>query len=176
MSKMIRVLLVIFFLSGFVAVGMNGSAWADKLKTGVAPQVASGQGNELARLEGTVITTPPDVETIKPGTFTVGSIATWTLNSVLEDNVYRAFIMTEQDLPDIRPRILWTSPIKLSVAFGSTLGVEQRVCFPVPPGKNGAALYWDGKAWIKIENAQNGQACVTIPASAPNPTYAIFVK
>jgi hypothetical protein len=174
MNKKIRVLFVLLFLGGFVALGMHGTAWADKLNISASPQVVNGQGVALERLAGTVDTTPPNIQTQQPGIFTVGSIATWTLDQVAGDIVYSASVTTEQGLPKNVPGPLLTSPIKLMVEAGKTLGVHQRVCFPVPPGKNGVANHWDGRAWVKNEIAKNNQACVTLPASAPNPTYAVL--
>ena len=174
MNKMIRVLLVLFFLVGFVAIGMNGTAWADKLNIGASPQVASEQGAAVERLEGTVDTTPPFFQTQQPGVFTIGSIATWTLDHVAGNIVYSASVTTEQGLPKNVPSPLLTSPIKLMVEVGKTLGVVEKVCFPVPPGKNGVANYWNGKAWVKTDITKNNQACVTVPASALNPSYTVL--
>lgn len=176
MNKIIRVLLVLFFLVGFVAIGMNGPAWADKLNIGASPQVASEQGTALERLEGTVDTTPPFFQTQQPGVFTIGSIATWFLDQVAGNIVYSASVTTEQGLPKNVPGPLLTSPIKLMVEVGKTLGVVEKVCFPVPPGKNGVAQYWNGKAWLKTENAKGGQACATFPSNSPNPSYAILTE
>ena len=176
MNKMIRVVLVLFFLAGFTAIGMHGTAWADKLNIGASPQIVSGQGVALERLEGTVETTPIFIGTQQPGIFTVGSIATWILDQVAGNTVYTASVTTELGLPKNVPSPLLTSPIKLTVEFGKTLGVVEKVCFPVPPGKKGAAQHWNGKAWVKTENAKVGQACVTAPAAAPNPTYAVLTE
>jgi len=176
MNKMIRVPFVLFFLAGFVALGMNGTAWADKLKIGASSQVVSGQGVALARLEGTVETTPIFIGTQQPGIFTVGSFATWILDQVAGNIVYTASVVNEQELPKNLPGPLLASPIKLTVEYGKTLGVVEKVCFPVPPGKNGVAQHWNGKAWVKTENAKVGQACVTTPVAAPNPTYAVLTE
>lgn len=180
MSKVIRILVVFACMAVVVGVGLNGAAWADKLNVGEQAPAARALGQVMpagSRPKGTVDTTPPCVVTKAPGSFTVASVATWLLNQVGGGIVYKACVTNGKALPANMPGALLTNPIKLTVAKGATLGVEEKVCFPVPPGKDASAYYWDGKTWVKTEDVTNGQACVTVPASAPSPTYAgLFQK
>jgi hypothetical protein len=171
MNKTIRVLLVLLFLAGFVALGMNGAAWADKLNVVVNSPVSSGLAVSLPRPHGTVDTSPTCIKTNKPGKFLVGSIANWSIQKVPNGATYSACIAKDRDLPRKPPGHLLASPLILSMSSGVTFDTVQLVCFPVVPGKNGSAYYWDGKTWIKTEDAVNGQACVTAPVVSPNPTY-----
>jgi hypothetical protein len=174
MNKMIRVLFVLFFLAIFVAIGMNGTAWADKLKGDNASPAENGVGVALPRPHGTVNSSPTCIKTNKPGKFLVGSVANWKIEKIPSGNSYSACVAKERDLPRKTPGHLLSSPIKLAMVSGNTFDIVQQICFPVVPGSDGSALYWDGKTWIKTEDAKDGQACVTAPLVSPNPTYVGF--
>lgn len=178
MNRTVRILLAIAFFFAIVVAGVGAPAWAARLNAGVAsPDSGLNQSSLLVRRpQGTVNTSPICIQTILAGRFTVGSIGTWILPNVAGGKIYTACVVKPIDLPT---RVLGTTltyPIKLVVSSGDTLGVDERVCFPVAPGQIGAAYYWDSKGWVKTEAIQGGQACVTVPLSAPNPSYAWFVR
>lgn len=177
--KHLRFVLVLVLLICFVALGSTGASWAAKLVVDNQVPAVAPLNNALPagnRPLGTVKTTPVCIHTDKPGKFVIGSKATLFLDSIDPGKFVSACIVAEEDLPARKPGNLLTSPIKLLDSFGSTLQVNHKVCFPVPPGKNGVAYYWNAKGWVKTENAKDGQACVTAPAVAPNPSYAILVE
>jgi hypothetical protein len=172
--KRLRFVLVLAFLIGIVALGSTGVSWAAKLIVDNQGPAVSSPNNALpagSRPLGTVKTTPVCVHTNKPGKFVIGSKATLILDTIDPGKFVSACVAGEEDLPAKIPGNLLTSPIKLLDSFGSTLQVKHKVCFPVPPGKKGIAYYWTGNGWAKTENANNDQACATVPGTAPNPTY-----
>jgi hypothetical protein len=107
-----------------------------------------------------------------PGRFTVGSIAQWVLQNVAGAKLYEACVARPSDLPANLPGEALAAPILLRTEGSETMGVEHRVCFPVPPGRDGYAYYWDGEDWVETDEPGDGVACVTVPATAPSPTYA----
>lgn len=179
MNKGIRILIVFAGMAILVAVGLNGPAWADKLKASAQSPAANvpDQGLQAeSRPQGTVITTPDCVETLTPGNFTIGSIAEWELDGVSGGNLYTACTVKDSELPAGLPAVLLTSPIQLAVSSGTSLGVPQKICFPLPPGKNGSAYFWDGTAWVKTEEAKDGKACVTPSAETHAPTFVVLFQ
>lgn len=176
MKKAIRVVIVFVCLAVIVGAGLNGAAWADKLKAAQQAPVESVADQSLqasSRPRGTVITTPTCIQTFVPGKFTIGSVAEWVLEDVAAGKQYEACVLKTSDLPAPLPGTPLASPIGVIVHTATTLTVPQRLCFPVPPGKDGYAYYWDDqtRAWIKTEDASDGQACVTVPAEVQAPTY-----
>ncbi len=200
MSRVIRILVVLAVIAMIAMAGVAGVAWASRLNANnpaptsapavsptslfVAPtptvavvlQDFNTSPNAQGRQKGTVDVTPTCLVTKDPGEFLLGSVANWVLNQVGGGKVYKACITKQKLLPAPPPDGLLSYPIELTVAQGPTLGVDQRVCFPIPLGVGANAYYWSGTAWLKTENAANGQACVTVPASAPSPTYAIVTQ
>jgi hypothetical protein len=171
MNKTIRVVLAIVFLAGFVAIGMNGTAWADKLNTGNPSPMEDVSGVALARPHGTVETTPTCIKTNKPGKFVIGSIATWVIQKVPDGGTYTACVAKEKDLPRRSSGHLLSSGIIIRMNTGNSFDIVQQICYPVVPGKDGYAYYWDGSNWIKTDDVENGVACVVVPLVSPNPTY-----
>ncbi len=175
MNKKVRILLAFAFFVAILVAGVGAPAWAAKLNSGSAAPADNGLSPSVLagpRREGTVRTTPTCVQTILAGKFTVGSIASWALTNVAGGKVYTACVVKPIDLPARLPGVPLTYPIKLTVSSSATLGVDERVCFPLPPGQNSSATFWDGKGWVKTEDPKDGQACVTLPASTSNPAYA----
>ena len=197
MNTWIRIVVVLVSMTVVIAVGLKGPAWAEKLQTGeqvptvgsptqgssdpdplqTGEQVPPAAGSlaqvspEAGRPLGTVITTPTCVQSLVPGSFAVGSVADWVLDNVAGGQVYEACVAEASDLPAQTPAVLLTPPIKLTELTGAAFGVTQRVCFPVPPGQNASAFYWDGHVWVQTEDAKDGKACVTVAAEAPVPTF-----
>ncbi len=174
MSRAIRVLIVLACMAVVVGVGLRGAAWADKLKAGGEAPAASvlAAGTVPAdRPDGTVPTTPVCVQTLVPGKFTIGSVAEWALDNVAAGQLYEACVAKQGDLPANPPGVLLTFPIKLTVQSSLTVGVKQRFCFPLPPGLDGYAFYWDGQVWVQTESSKDGQACVDIAPETPAPTF-----
>ena len=199
MGRLVRILVVLAVLAIIVLVGIGGVAWANRLNANkpaptsapvsptsmfvaptptaaVALQDFNGSPNAQGRQNGTVDITPTCLVTKDPGEFLVGSIADWVLNQVGDGKVYKACITKQKLLPAPAPTGLLSYPIELTVAQGPTLGVDEQICFPIPLGVGANAYYWSGTAWLKTEEAANGEACVTVPASAPSPTYAIVTQ
>ena len=183
MSKLVRIVLVIACMAVVVGVGMQGVAWADKLKGGENEAVASVAGQSAQakpRPKGTVPTKPICITTRVAGEFIVGSIAQWSLDTVVEGKQYVACVVKQIDLPAKKPGPLLTSPIELIVNTDPTMNVPHKVCFPLPPNKDGYVFYWDGLTATWIQSTEpptaDGMACVTVPATVVSPTYVVFSK
>ena len=174
--KVLRFVFVLAFLVGFVAIGMNGTAWASKVGSSYQSPVANGNSQGLpvpARPQGTVNTTGPVVPLTDGQTITVGSSATVLVESGLAGVSYTGSVVADTDLPTGFKGNLLSSGIKIDASQGTTLGAPVTVSFPIPPGKTGFAYYWDGSQWVKTTlEVQDGQSSVVIPAGAPNPTFA----
>ncbi len=181
MSRIVRIVLALACVAIVVGVGLNGAAWADKLKAGGQGVVASSVNPAAKeRPKGTVPTKPACIDTYVAGEFIVGSIVQWSLETVLMGHQYVACVVKESDLPAKKPGALLTSPIELIVNTHSTMTVAQKVCFPVPPNKDGYVWYWDSltKAWIQSAEplTADGMACVTVPDTTLSPTYVVISK
>ena len=199
MSRIVRILVVLAVIAILALVGIGGVAWANRLMAaqatptsapvsptslfvaptptvGVTLQDFNALPNAQGRQKGTVDITPTCLVTKDPGEFLVGSVATWGLDQVGDGKVYKACITKQKLLPAPPPTGLLSYPIELTAAQTSTLGVDEQVCFPIPLGVGANAYYWSGTAWLKTEEAANGEACVTVPGSAPSPTYAIVTQ
>jgi hypothetical protein len=179
MNKKIRILLAMVFFIAIVVAGTGAPAWAAKLNSGLAAPAGRGPDQGLSirgRGHGTVRTTPVCIQTRQAGRFTVGSIAAWMLDTVADGQKYTACVIKPIDLPARLPGVPLTYPIKLIVSSGKTLGVDEQICFPVPPGYVGSAYYWDGMEWLQTEDSNSGRACITVPAFAPNPSYTGLAK
>ena len=179
MSKILQMLVVMVSLIILAGVGLTGGAWADRLQ-GSAPSAALSAPEQVVqaagRPQGTVITAPVCVKTATAGKFTIGSVAEWTVSSVPGTEQYEACVAKPSNLPPGQTEVFLSAPIKLTATGGSVLGVAQTFCLPVPPGKTGAAYFWDGKTWIKTQKAVDGKACVTVPAGTLVPFYVALLQ
>jgi hypothetical protein len=183
MNKIPRVVVVLAFLLGIVALGMKGTVWANKLGDSNQAPAANGLDQGLsagARPKGTVNTGNPNVPLTVGQTATVGSCATVKLISASPDFKYTASAVNKNEFAKDYPGNLMSCLIKIKAvpANNKTLGAELLVCFPVAPTQTGFAYYWDGTQWMKTTLAvKDGQSCIDVPTSAPNPLYvAMFDK
>ncbi len=160
MKSAVRILIVLAIIAFIALVGLVGVVWANRLMAslraptatavpttnptntpivvvptvGVSAQDFNAQLDTQGRQQGTVDITPTCLVTKDPGELTVGSVATWLLNQVGGVKVYKACVTKQKLLPAAPPSGLLSYPIELTVAQGPTLGVDERVCFPIPLG------------------------------------------
>jgi hypothetical protein len=190
MSKLLRIVLVFIGLAGLTVIGVQGAAWADKLGIGGPgpAAVAAVQGlpaaigaqqvlPAAARPQGTVITVPPVVD-IKPGQLAiVGNCATAFTASAPAGVTFTATVVDSTALPGPVPGTLLSCGLRIDARPASAaLGAEIQVCFPIPPTKTAVASHHDLTQWVKTTQAvTNGQSCVAVPVSDPNPAFtALF--
>ena len=183
MNKMLRMLLVLGFLAGIVAVGMRGTAWADRLgAAGVAPAAGGlAQPVQPERPQGTTgpLTPPTGIIPVTGDALILGSCVDIRVQSVPTPppaNVYTGFVVPEEVLPKELPGNLTSCAVKVEAKPGTTLAADVKVCWALSPTTAGDPYYWDGSKWVKIELVvTDNQACVIVPASAGNPAYtALF--
>ena len=181
MSRMIRIVVVLVFLAGVVALGMQGNAWADRLSTSVPALSASGpQADPPAafRPAGTVNTITGLIP-ITGGPVTVGNCATVWVKFPPAGVSYFASVVPESELPLELPGKLVTCAIKIEAVTNADLGSETLVCWPLLPAQSGFAYYYDGSDWQKtVSQTSEDQVCANVvPGTAPNPAYsAVFDK
>jgi hypothetical protein len=176
MNRMIRILLVLAALAGMAALGLSGTAWADKLRPGgLVPSAGNAIAEVLAppRQTGTSTTGPLTIPVTGGQASTLGSCATVTSTSAPAGVVYTASVVPESTLPKTLPGTLLSCGVKVEAKPNADLGAPIAVCFPLGPDNTGVAYYWDGTQWVKTTTTnQNGQSCVDMPASTANPAYA----
>jgi len=178
MNKTIRVVLALAFLVAIVAVGMNGTAWADKLGAGNQAPAAAGNPAVGALVQppaGTVETTggggrAPSKEGTGPAgpqPIVIGSIAT-VLG--LEGGGDVTVELFEGDLPGDLPGYVEGTALVLTCDGDTFCGAE--VCYKVGPDSTASAHYWDGAQWVEATTeVTDGLACMTIPAGIGQPVY-----
>ncbi len=176
MGKVVRILIALVCIAVVAALGMQGTAWADRLALG--GQAAAQQGLPAgARPQGTVPTTP--MVTIATGQrAAVGGCATVFMSSAPQGAVYTATVVDKGALPTGHPGNLLSCGVRIDASPASaTLGAEVEVCFAIPPGKNALAHHHDGKNWVASSAAASGgQSCVKHPATNPNPSYSALFE
>ncbi len=182
MGQLTRIILVLACMAVVVGVGLNGTAWADKLNVG-EQRAGAGVAEQAAlakkRPKGSVPTTPECIKTLLAGKRTVGSVAEWILANVAHGKLYEACVVKPYQLPAALPGKPLTYPVQLIVHDDETMTVAHTVCFPIPPGRTGSAYYWDGllNTWVKsTDDPADGKACVTIPAEVQAPAYAALCE
>ena len=177
MNKSIRILLAFVVFAAIVAIGINGSAWADKLNIASQAPAASGpsrEGSAQPRQDGTVPATNYVIPvTGGSGPLVVGSCATVSIDSEPPNVAYTASVVPANTLAQVLPGKVVSCGIKIEAKPSSNLGAEAQVCFPIPPSQADFAYYYDGTQWVKTTlGAQEGQSCVNVPKTAGNPAFA----
>ena len=182
MSRIIRVVVVLVFLAGVVALGMQGNAWADRLNANAPARSASGPQADLPaalpRPVGSVVTTTGLIP-LTGGPVTVGNCATVWVKAPPAGVSYMASVVPESELPLELPGKLVTCAIKVEAVTNTDLGSETLVCWPLLPAQSGFAYYYDGSDWLKTASqTSEDQVCANVvPGTAPNPAYtAVFDK
>jgi len=181
MSRMIRIVVVLVFLAGVVALGMQGNAWADRLSTSAPARSASGPQADppaAGRPAGTVVTNTGLIP-LTGGPVTVGNCATVWVKFPPAGVSYMASVVPESELPLELPGKLVTCAIKVEAVTSTDLGSETLVCWPLLPAESGFAYYFDGSDWLKTASqTSDSQVCANVvPGTAPNPAYAaVFNK
>ena len=173
-NKMLRVLFVLFFLAGLIALDMHGAAWAAKLKAGspLLDKIASDVGL-AGRPPGTTLTTDTIIPVTGGQTVTVGSCATVTIGSGPNGVSYTASVVQGNDLAQALPGSLKSCGIKIDATPSKALGAQVQVCFAVLPADTVFGYYWNGTQWVKDTlEVSNGQSCLQIPADSSNQTFA----
>jgi hypothetical protein len=179
MSRMIRIVVVLVFLAGVVALGMQGNAWANRLSTTAPARSASGpQAAPAARPLGSVVTTTGLIP-LTGGPVTVGNCATVWVKVPPSGVSYLASVVPESELPLELPGKLVSCAIKVEAVTNADLGSETLVCWPLLPEQSGFAYYFDGSDWLKTasQTSENQVCANVVPGNAPNPAYAaVFNK
>jgi hypothetical protein len=181
MSRIIRVVVVLVFLAGVVALGMQGNAWADRLNPSAPARSASGPQAAppvAVRPAGTVNIITGLIP-ITGGPVTVGNCATVWVKAPPAGVSYNASVVPESELPLELPGKLVTCAIKVEAVTSTDLGSETLVCWPLLPAQSGFAYYYDGSTWVKTTSqTSDNQVCANVvPGTAPNPAYsAVFDK
>lgn len=178
MNKFSRVLIALALLTVILALGMQGTAWANTLSVvNQAPAVnIQGQGVLAGnRAQGTVHTGNPNVTLTAGVTSVVGSCSTVLLNETIPNATYVASRVESNEFTKSYPGKLISCLLKIRLvpANNKTLGADFMVCFPITPSTVATADYWNGTQWIASTlPSSNGLLCVIVPATAPNPLYA----
>ncbi|MFH1184035.1 MAG: hypothetical protein V1755_03225 [Chloroflexota bacterium] len=178
MNTRIRFLLALALFAAIVIAAIGAPAWADRLNIGAqAPSAGGLQANMPvgSRPQGTVVTTGPVIPVTGGQAVTVASCATVQVKTPPDGVEYTASVVSAESLPVVLPGNLISCAIKVEAKPGASLGAEVLVCFPVPPTGAGFAYQHDGEQWVKTTlEVKDGQACVTVPATAANPGFAAF--
>lgn len=180
MGKFIRVILVVVALVVMVAIGMRGTAWADRLTPGSVEPAGLHLQNQPAasRPQGTVIT-GPTVVAVTPGQrVAVGSCATVFTATAPAGVTFTATVVDATTLPGAFPGALVGCGIRIdAMPVSGTLGAEVEVCFPVGPTITAFGHHYDGTNWLKTAEAlASGQSCVKVPLNDPNPSFAALFQ
>lgn len=166
MNKTLRIILGVVILVALVAIGLGGTAWADKLGAGSQIQSKEG-GKSYTRPLGTVI-----------GGSTINGPATATVG-----------IFTVVIPNNVTAQLLTVLPSGISAPAGKTLvpgslleftlsngtgNTPADISFTYPGLASGQTVsYWNGSAWVNLTPDGNGN--YTIPAGMATPVYlAVF--
>lgn len=177
MNKIMRIVVVLTFLLVIIALGMQGTAWANNLGNSNPAQAANGFDQGFAarkRPGGTVTTGNPNVPLTVGQRVTVASCATVLLKNGSADLQYTASATNRNDFSKDYPGNLVSCVIMVRAvpANNKTTGGDLQVCFPIVPTQTGFAYYWDGTKWVKtILAVSNGHSCIDVPNTAPNPVF-----
>jgi len=180
MNKIIRIVVVLTFLTVIVALGMKGTVWANKLGDGNQASAANGLYQGLSagvRLNGTVPGGNTNV-TLEAGlTATVGRCAEVELDEFAPTDIrYTASVSNNNNLSNDYPGDLDSCLIRIHAipTDVKNLDADVEVCFPPnPPGQTGIVYYWDGTHWEETTTTVNedGYSCGVVPEDAPSFTY-----
>ena len=170
-----RSVFVLALTIGFVAVGMNGTAWAAKLDAGDQSPAVNGHDQGLSvsvRPDWTVITTNPIIPITGDETIVVGRCATVLIVPTTTDVSYTASVAPSTFPAQGLPGNLMSCIIKIEATPGRYLNADIMVCFPVLPKKTSFAYYLDTK-WEKARReTNNGNSCVDIPTTSGSLVFA----
>ena len=175
MNKTLRIILGVVVLVALVAIGLGGTAWADKLEAG-NPILASTGFQPQPRLDGTVKGTSkvsPVVPTTgcQSGTLSVGKLtATVPCNAAgqvltqLPATIANpsGTIMTSTLVEITFPAGVTTTPADITLIYNPALTSGQRV------------VYWNGSSWETL--TPDGSGKYTIEAGEPTPCYIAVIQ
>jgi len=177
MNTKLRILLALALFAGIVAVGVSGTAWADKLNVGAGAPVSSAQGAGQSidsRPAGTVQTNPHIFKIPVRQKVTVGSCTTVSISSAPANVRYTASVVSSSALHMDLPGKLVSCVVKIvATPATASIGTDVQVCFPVGPTQAAYAYFYDGSNWNKTTVAlKDSQSCVTVPAKTGSPVFS----
>lgn len=159
MSKTLRITLGLVVLVALVAIGLSGTAWADKLNVGTQAPVKSGLQAPV-RQAGTVV---GGAAVPGGGTATVGEFIV-----TLPAGVTGA-ALTELPSGISAPAGKTVVPGTL-VQFTGTGNTPADITFTYAGLASGQTVsYWNGTAWVDLTAGADGK--YTIPSGTPLPIY-----
>ncbi len=157
MNRILRVVLVLFFMAGIMALGSQGNVWASRLQQALpTASPVAGQTGTLTDCAGGIV----------------------KVDSAAQGTAYRAYVVSAAELPQGLPNIPVTCAFKVKVVTSPNLGSDTRVCWPILTTQAGSAYYYDGSKWVVLA-AQTGSnpLCLDyVPELAPNPVYVVVLS
>ena len=179
MNKMLRIILGVVVLVALVAIGLGGTAWADKLNVGTQQASTGGSQNLTmnSRPHGTV--SGYKSTTNATGSGTGGGCSSASLSENVGGNEVQNAIgpcgLTAA-LMTALPNTVKTNPsgtmMPGTLIEFSTGPLTFTYSPALPSGKS--VEYWNGTAWVTLTPDGTGQ--YTIPAGAPTPIYVVVVS
>ena len=164
MNKTLRIILGVVILVALVAIGLGGTAWADKLSAG--SQIQAKEGGKIyspSRPLGTV----SGGSTINgPATATVGLFTV-----VIPDNtIVQLLTVLPSGISAPAGKTLVPGSLMEFTLSNGTGNTPADISFTYPGLVSGQTIaYWNGSAWVNLTPDGNGN--YTIPAGMATPVY-----
>jgi hypothetical protein len=197
MNKYVRLLLVVALVLGIAFLAKDEVAWADPSAQGDISGPSQGDASSLAAKPdpGSVKPPRPEIKFCDNGIYSVGGVATFTVNDLAPGYCLEAFLHNKNyaigRIPDGAGNILaHVTFLRVFYQGQFTYDVppedgDIKICFAVPPGKQAEIYFYDhyaarfGKgtgqpAWEPLPTTlENGLACAPAQTSG---AYALIGK